>query len=45
MDGSLDWHSFIHPKDREIVDTAYAHDIEKNRFPTNTHERHKDGSY
>jgi PAS domain S-box len=45
MDGSLDWHSLIHPKDREIVDTAYAQILEKESISYEYRERHKDGSY
>jgi two-component system sensor histidine kinase/response regulator len=45
MDGSLDWHSLIHPKDREIVDTAYAQILEKESISYEYRELHKDGSY
>ena len=45
MDGSLDWHSLIHPKDREIVDTAYAQILEKKSISYEYRELHKDGSY
>ena len=45
MDGSLDWHSLIHPKDREIVDTAYAQILEKESISYEYRERHKNGSY
>jgi len=45
LNGSLDWHSLIHPKDREIVDTAYAQILEKESISYEYRERHKDGSY
>jgi len=45
INGSLDWHSLIHPKDREIVDTAFAQLLEKESISYEYRERHKDGSY
>jgi len=45
IEGSLDWHSLIHPKDREIVDTAFAQILEKESISYEYRERHKDGSY
>jgi len=45
MDGSLDWHSLIHPKDREIVDSAFAQILEKESISYEYRELHKDGSY
>ncbi|MBD0314629.1 MAG: PAS domain-containing protein, partial [Microcoleus sp. T3-bin5] len=45
MKGSLDCHSLIHPKDREIVDAAYAQILEKESISYEYRERHKDGSY
>jgi two-component system sensor histidine kinase/response regulator len=45
INGSLDWHSLIHPKDREIVDTAFAQILEKESISYEYRELHKDGSY
>ncbi|MEG5163440.1 GAF domain-containing protein [Microcoleus sp. AT3-A2] len=45
LDGSLDWHSLVHPEDREIVDTSYAQILEKESISYEYRERHKDGSY
>ncbi|MEP6516773.1 GAF domain-containing protein [Microcoleus vaginatus] len=45
VDGSLDWHSLVHPEDREIVDTSYAQILEKESISYEYRERHKDGSY
>ena len=45
MNGSLDCHSLIHPKDREIVDTAFAQLLEKESISYQYRKRHKDGSY
>ena len=45
INGSLDWHSLVHPKDREIVDTAYAQILEKESISYEYRELHKDGSY
>ncbi|MEG4456247.1 GAF domain-containing protein [Microcoleus sp. N9_A1] len=45
VDGSLDWHSIVHPEDREIVDTSFAQILEKEFISYEYRERHKDGSY
>ncbi|HSF76284.1 MAG TPA: ATP-binding protein, partial [Microcoleus sp.] len=45
IDNSLDWHSLVHPKDRQIVDTAYAQILEKESISYEYRELHKDGSY
>ena len=45
INGSLDWHSLVHPRDREIIDTAYAQILEKESISYEYRERHKDGSY
>ncbi|MDQ2097991.1 MAG: ATP-binding protein [Tychonema bourrellyi B0820] len=45
VDGSLDWHSIIHPEDREIVDNSFAKILEKESISYEYRERHKDGSY
>ena len=45
VDGSLDWHSIIHPEDREIVDSSFAKILEKESISYEYRERHKDGSY
>ncbi|UNU22680.1 GAF domain-containing protein [Microcoleus vaginatus] len=45
LDGSLDWHSLIHPEDREIVATAFAQILEKESISYEYRERHKDGNY
>ena len=45
INGSLDWHSLVHPRDRKIVDTAYAQILEKESISYEYRERHKDGSY
>ncbi|AFZ07788.1 multi-sensor hybrid histidine kinase [Oscillatoria nigro-viridis PCC 7112] len=45
LDGSLDWHSLIHPDDRETVATAFAQLLEKESISYEYRERHKDGSY
>ncbi len=45
LDGSLDWHSLIHPDDRETVATAFAQILEKESISYEYRERHKDGSY
>ncbi|MEG4403568.1 GAF domain-containing protein [Microcoleus sp. MON2_D5] len=45
LDGSLDWHSLVHPEDREIVATSFAQLLEKETISYEYRERHKDGSY
>ncbi|MEG4274214.1 MULTISPECIES: GAF domain-containing protein [unclassified Microcoleus] len=45
LEGSLDWHSLVHPEDREIVDTSYAQILEKESISYEYRERHKDGGY
>jgi len=45
FDGSLDWHSILHPEDRELVDTAFDRLLEKEWISYEYRERHKDGSY
>ncbi|MBE9185349.1 response regulator [Microcoleus sp. LEGE 07076] len=45
VDGSLDWHSIIHPEDRENVDIAFAQILEKELISYEYRELHKDGSY
>ena len=45
INGSLDWHSLIHPKDRKIVDTAFAQLLEKESISYEYRGLHKDGSY
>ncbi len=45
VDGSLDWHSLVHPEDREVVDTSFAQILEKGAISYEYRERHKDGNY
>ncbi|MEG4856893.1 GAF domain-containing protein [Microcoleus sp. K1-B6] len=45
LDGSLDWHSLVHPEDREIVASSYAQILEKESISYEYRERHKDGNY
>ncbi|MEG3975761.1 ATP-binding protein [Microcoleus sp. herbarium8] len=45
VDGSLDWHSLVHPEDREIIDTSFAQILEKELISYEYRELHKDGSY
>lgn len=45
LNGSLDWHSLVHPEDREIVDRAFAQLLEKESISYEYRERHKDGYY
>ncbi|MBE9123377.1 response regulator [Tychonema sp. LEGE 07199] len=45
VDGSLDWHSLVHPEDREIIDTAFAQILQKELISYEYRELHKDGSY
>jgi two-component system sensor histidine kinase/response regulator len=45
LNGSLDWRSLIHPKDRESVNTAFGQILEKESISYEYRERHKDGSY
>ena len=45
LNGSLDWRSLIHPKDRESVNTTFAQILEKESISYEYRERHKDGSY
>ncbi|MEG4809132.1 GAF domain-containing protein [Microcoleus sp. F8-D3] len=45
VDGSLDWHSIVHPEDREVVDTSFAQILEKETISYEYRELHKDGSY
>ncbi|NQE35271.1 GAF domain-containing protein [Microcoleus asticus] len=45
VDGSLDWHSIVHPEDREVVNTSFAQILEKGSISYEYRERHKDGSY
>ena len=45
VDGSLDWHSLIHPEDREIVANSFDRILEKESISYEYRERHKDGSY
>lgn len=45
VDGSLDWHSLIHPEDREIVATSYGRILEQESVSYEYREQHKDGSY
>jgi two-component system, sensor histidine kinase and response regulator len=45
IDGSLDWHSLIHPEDLEVVNTSFAQILEKESIFYEYRERHKDGSY
>ncbi|MEG3895009.1 MULTISPECIES: GAF domain-containing protein [unclassified Microcoleus] len=45
IDGSLDWHSLVHPEDREVVDSSFAQILEKESISYEYRERHKDGSY
>ena len=45
VEDSFDWHSLIHPADREIVDTAFAQILEKQSISYEYRELHKDGSY
>ena len=45
IDGSLDWHSLVHPDDRENIATAFAQILEKESISYEYRERHKDGSY
>lgn len=45
VDGSLDWHSLVHPEDREMVATAYEQLLEKELISYEYREQHKDGNY
>ncbi|WP_293130112.1 ATP-binding protein [Microcoleus sp. bin38.metabat.b11b12b14.051] len=45
FEDSFDWHSLIHPEDREIVDAAFTQILEKESISYEYRERHKDGSY
>ena len=45
IDGSLDWHSLIHPEDREVVATSFAQILEKESISYEYRERHKNGDY
>ncbi|MFM9265740.1 ATP-binding protein [Tychonema sp. BBK16] len=45
VNGSLDWHSIIHPEDREVVATSFDLILEKESISYEYRERHKDGSY
>ncbi|MEG4962937.1 MULTISPECIES: GAF domain-containing protein [unclassified Microcoleus] len=45
VDGSLNWHSLVHPEDREVVDTSFAQILEKGAISYEYRELHKDGSY
>jgi two-component system, sensor histidine kinase and response regulator len=45
LNGSLDWHSLIHPEDRENVSNLFAQILEKESISYEYRERHKDGSY
>ncbi|MDF0552458.1 GAF domain-containing protein [Kamptonema sp. UHCC 0994] len=45
VDGSLDWHSLVHPEDREIIDTAYEKLWEKESISYEYRELHKNGKY
>src|ERR687885_528473 len=45
INGSLDWPSLIHPKEREIVRTAFAQILEKESISYEYRALHKDGSY
>ncbi len=45
LDGSLDWHSLIHPEDRELVATSFARILEKESISYEYRELHKDGTY
>ena len=45
VDGSLDWHSLIHPEDREVVANSFDRILEKESISYEYRERHKDGSY
>lgn len=45
VDGSLDWHSIVHPEDREVVNSSFAQILEKGAISYEYRERHKDGSY
>ncbi|CBN57300.1 MULTISPECIES: GAF domain-containing protein [Kamptonema] len=45
VDGSLDWHSLVHPEDREMVATAYEQLLEKESISYEYREQHKDGKY
>ncbi|MEG4343567.1 GAF domain-containing protein [Microcoleus sp. A003_D6] len=45
IDGSLDWHSLVHPEDREVVDSSFDQILEKESISYEYRERHKDGSY
>ncbi len=45
LEGAVDWHSLIHPEDREIVDIAFDRILEKESISYEYRERHKDGSY
>ncbi|MEG4575470.1 GAF domain-containing protein [Microcoleus sp. N3A4] len=45
VDGSLDWHSIVHPEDREVVNSSFAQILEKGTISYEYRELHKDGSY
>jgi two-component system sensor histidine kinase/response regulator len=45
LNGSLDWHSLIHPEDRAIVDREFAQLLAKELISYEYRELHKDGHY
>ena len=45
INGSVDWRSLIHPKDRESIAAVFAQILEKESISYEYRERHKDGSY
>jgi PAS domain S-box-containing protein len=45
VNGSLDWHSIIHPEDREFVVNEYDRILEKESISYEYRELHKNGNY
>lgn len=45
INGSVDWRSLIHPKDRESIAAVFGQILEKESISYEYRERHKDGSY
>jgi two-component system, sensor histidine kinase and response regulator len=45
LNGSLDWHSLVHPKDREIIAREFDQLLEKELISYEYQELHRDGRY
>ena len=45
INGSVDWRSLIHPKDRERIAAVFGQILEKESISYEYRERHKDDSY